>query len=348
MKKGAKAQLFTLDLLLALIPLTIAMGISANAMSGVAVQIEDYTGWYSNQRIVNEALDAMMKTPGDPEDWNYTYPALGPTTLGLASYEDSVLTPYFIDAKKVGALNRSISGTPLYQLGITALLGANFSYYNFTLKGADTNTTNMSISYSYGSRADVSNIYAAEQIGTYEIEKAMGIASDVGHLGTDPCYGGGGGKPPVWNVDFFVGTGELTTSDFWLYGVVDQSAGANSEYDVDTTAPLPDISGSCIGYSPLPGSGIFPCSSPPANAPGGGSPSCDETYNSNNGRIYRILIDSELVEGQENRVLIEAAGSPARIEDYYIIRAPDGTSDDIITSGLTKPKQIRVILEVGE
>ena len=86
-------------------------------------------------------------------------------------------------------------------------------------------------------------------------------------------------------------------------------------------------------------------SDPPNEEPGAGSPSCDD---SESGRIYRKLIDSELVEGQENRVLIGASGSPSRVEDYYIIRAPTGTSDDIITSGLTAPKQVRVILEMGE
>jgi uncharacterized membrane protein len=70
MKKGAKAQLFTLDLLLALIPLTIALGISASAISGVATQIEDYTDIYGMKRIATDAADVLIKTSGDPKEWD--------------------------------------------------------------------------------------------------------------------------------------------------------------------------------------------------------------------------------------------------------------------------------------
>ena len=82
MKRGTKAQLFTLDLLLALIPLTIALGISANAISGVSTQMEDYISLYSKQRIVSDAADVLVKAPGEPNDWSISTIE----TLGFATH----------------------------------------------------------------------------------------------------------------------------------------------------------------------------------------------------------------------------------------------------------------------
>lgn len=82
MTGGTKAQLFTLDLLLALIPLTIALGISASAISGVSTQIEDYISLYSKQRIVSDAADVLVKAPGEPNDWSISTIQ----TLGFATH----------------------------------------------------------------------------------------------------------------------------------------------------------------------------------------------------------------------------------------------------------------------
>ncbi|MEE8401230.1 MAG: FG-GAP-like repeat-containing protein [Candidatus Hydrothermarchaeaceae archaeon] len=79
---GAKAQLFTLDLLLALIPLTIALGMSASAISGVSIQIEDYLSLFSKQRVASDVADVLVKTPGEPKDWSIS----NMETLGFATH----------------------------------------------------------------------------------------------------------------------------------------------------------------------------------------------------------------------------------------------------------------------
>ena len=82
MKRGAKAQLFTLDLLLALIPLTIALGISASAISGMSIQLEDYIIFYSEQRVSSDVSDVLIKSPGEPYDWTIS----NIQTLGFATH----------------------------------------------------------------------------------------------------------------------------------------------------------------------------------------------------------------------------------------------------------------------
>jgi len=61
MKLKSKAQLFTLDLLIALIPLTIIIGVSANAFAGISSQQQWYSYFYEMQRVGNDALDVITK-----------------------------------------------------------------------------------------------------------------------------------------------------------------------------------------------------------------------------------------------------------------------------------------------
>ncbi|NOZ76387.1 MAG: hypothetical protein GXO65_01635, partial [Euryarchaeota archaeon] len=49
---GRKGQLLSLDLLLALVPLTIVMGMSASAMSGVISTQQDYLYTFHMHRVV--------------------------------------------------------------------------------------------------------------------------------------------------------------------------------------------------------------------------------------------------------------------------------------------------------
>jgi len=61
MKMKNNAQLFTLDLLIALIPLTIIIGLSANVISGIGTQQQQYSYYYDIQRVADDALDTLTK-----------------------------------------------------------------------------------------------------------------------------------------------------------------------------------------------------------------------------------------------------------------------------------------------
>ena len=146
-KKTRKAQLFTLDILLALVPLVIILGISANAFAGAVSQIQDYMLLYHTNRIVNNAADTLIKTSGIPENWNASYPSDGPEILGLARYT-GYEEPYYLDADKIIALNNTISGKPLYEYAIPELLGDdNLRYFGLYFRGATSNTSNLSLSF---------------------------------------------------------------------------------------------------------------------------------------------------------------------------------------------------------
>ena len=109
-----KAQLFTLDMMLALIPLTIALGVSASAISGLSSQILSFSYFYSTEQVAVSAVDTLIKTPGDPPDWNQSYiPEF--KSIGLAQhsyieiYRDTRTVSNALDRYKLVALhlNRS-------------------------------------------------------------------------------------------------------------------------------------------------------------------------------------------------------------------------------------------------
>jgi hypothetical protein len=64
-----RGQLLTLDLLLSLVPLVLVLGISANAMSGAVTQIQEYSTAYDDQRMLQDAADTLLKSPGEPPEW---------------------------------------------------------------------------------------------------------------------------------------------------------------------------------------------------------------------------------------------------------------------------------------
>jgi hypothetical protein len=138
-------QLLTLDLLLSLVPIVLILGISANAMTGVVNQMQDYVFGYDLQRVVDDAADVLVKTAGDPPNWTKSSP---PSIIGLSQYNntgsDEVKT-FYLDYDKILALDDIFNST------MPALLSNNstsFSYIKFSLKGAAQNTTDDILNWS--------------------------------------------------------------------------------------------------------------------------------------------------------------------------------------------------------
>ncbi|MFH1773585.1 MAG: hypothetical protein ABH874_01325 [Methanobacteriota archaeon] len=141
-----KAQLFTLDLLLALVPLTLVLGMSATAIGGVVTQIQEYVYFYSMQRQVSDAADVLIKTPGVPPDWNST---IAPVTVGLAKYnstEDRIYS-HILDSEKIGAMNSDY---------IKQLL-KGYRYFNLSIQSINESVVFSKV-LSSGPKASVSNI----------------------------------------------------------------------------------------------------------------------------------------------------------------------------------------------
>ncbi len=148
-----KAQLLTLDLLLALVPLTIILGLSASAMGGVINQLQEFTLFYSLQRQTSDALDVMVKTPGVPSSWNST---TSPSTPGLAVYICGETKPNFLDLEKVEALDVNTLSI-LFPASTNAQLEVLDLSSNITLKTVTYNVTGTSLE-------EASQVFVAKRV----------------------------------------------------------------------------------------------------------------------------------------------------------------------------------------
>ncbi|MFQ6136817.1 MAG: hypothetical protein ACE5PM_06525 [Candidatus Hydrothermarchaeales archaeon] len=198
-----RAQLFTLDLLLALVPLTIMLGMSANAMAGVTTQIQEYAYGYSMKRVTNDAADVLVKTAGEPPTWNSSNT---PTTVGLALYEENASTTNILDSDKV----KDMSSTYL-----TNLL-PNFQYYNLSITSLEDPT--FSTSWTSGTRTNVSDIVVAERRALLEIEKledAIHYKAYGGYTATSACTTGCA-TYEIYEMSFSVEPGDLSYYKYWF------------------------------------------------------------------------------------------------------------------------------------
>ncbi len=219
-----RAQLFAIDLLLAFIPLTIMLGMSANALSGMAFQVQDYANIYSLQRKTNDAADILIKSPGTPPNWNSS---INPTVSGLAYYDnttDKTFTNriYFL---KINALNES---------DLATLTGTTNNYLNISV-------IELSLSYTWGNNPseNAKDIAVAERYSGLQFSSDFGVFLDaigVTKTGTpvDPVcesmVGPGTGGCAYDNI-----TGvDTSNGDFYLY--VDSTGAASGEVVVGNGA----------------------------------------------------------------------------------------------------------------
>ena len=99
-KKDKKAQIFSLDVLLALIIITVILGISADAMDMVSYKAQDYSSRLSLERITADAADTLIKSSGSPDKWE-EYKIKGDTVPGLVKKEVDQAVPNTLSFVKI-------------------------------------------------------------------------------------------------------------------------------------------------------------------------------------------------------------------------------------------------------
>ncbi|MGF7117496.1 hypothetical protein [Methanobacterium oryzae] len=97
--------LFTSDLLLSLIIVTVAMGIAIGQFDALNYQMQDFTGRQSLDRTVNDAADYIIKTSGNPSNWNEIKPVISSSLPGLAYMSNIGPNNNYLNPKKMSILN---------------------------------------------------------------------------------------------------------------------------------------------------------------------------------------------------------------------------------------------------
>lgn len=106
--KDKQAMVFSIDLMLALVVITVVLGLSADAMDIAGSKMEDYAYGNSLERITLSSADMLIKTPGSPENWDELDDLSG-VTPGLADMNFTNMKTHsnIISISKIKRLNEN-------------------------------------------------------------------------------------------------------------------------------------------------------------------------------------------------------------------------------------------------
>ncbi|MBU4536071.1 MAG: hypothetical protein KKF16_09715 [Euryarchaeota archaeon] len=99
--------IFSTDLLLALIVLTVILGLSAEVVDTVSYKMQDYGSRNSLERLAHEGADILIKSPGSPDNWEelnvgeIKYPG-----LSRVDYDHSPPEGHLLSYKKILKLKK--------------------------------------------------------------------------------------------------------------------------------------------------------------------------------------------------------------------------------------------------
>ncbi len=170
LSEDSRGFALSLDLLLALIPITLLLGFVAADMDNLLYQMEDTVFRSSMDRAAGDAVSTLLETSGNPTDWEIN----GNTNVvGLAQFDPS----------KNGPMEGTID--PLKLAAITApqvqnLIGSN---YNFYMNVSTINKTGTPVSLktlgnsSFTTAKDVVRVERVAQASEFKV-----VSSQVGQI----------------------------------------------------------------------------------------------------------------------------------------------------------------------
>jgi hypothetical protein len=156
----------SLDLLLALIPITLVIGFVASDMDNLLFQMEDTVFRSSMDRAAGDAMSTLLETSGTPSDWEIN----GNTQIvGLAQLDPSTNTPKqgTVDPVKLAALNTS---------QVQQLVGNQYGFY-FNASTINNSGTPVSLktlgNSSFGSAKDVVRFQRIAQASQFKVVSSL-------------------------------------------------------------------------------------------------------------------------------------------------------------------------------
>lgn len=213
MKNGG--QVFTGDMIFAIILVVAFLSISTQAYNIASGQMQSYSNRYSLERITNDTADILVKTSGDPINWETRHPS-DLNTLGLAKLNpnNKPITNY-IDSNKISKLATEISGdnwTPTKENSDQAILNF-FNTKNFEINVMDNGTNFWKIwpGWESGGSSGVENSLEVAVVNRIVYGRIVTIKGRSPPLTLDP---------PVSEADnlfFWVSPEELEVFDWYLY-----------------------------------------------------------------------------------------------------------------------------------
>ncbi len=184
----------SLDLLIALIPLTILMGMMVTDMDNMFYTLQSTVYQSSLDRVGTDAVNTLIKTSGSPYNWEQTGDL---SVVGLAKYDNKKQMPVqnYLSAAKLSALQ------PAY---IQNLTGPGYAFY-LNITTVDTNRNVKTVGTPYNSStpnvARIERLVIASNIDL--ITSLEGLIRDAG-------------QPRTYSTTFPTNDESIASNDYWV------------------------------------------------------------------------------------------------------------------------------------
>lgn len=176
----SRGQLFSLDLLLALIPIIIVLGLVGANMDNILYLTQTTVYQSSTERAAADTLSTLIETTGNPVDWQKNG---SPITAGLADYDEPKDVPIegTISTLKLNALTGQ---------DIQNLLGNGYGYFlNITAAADNSEIATFGTDNITSVNATAQNVVRLERTGLYAIFEVVSSAKDLRrYTGTPRVY----------------------------------------------------------------------------------------------------------------------------------------------------------------
>ena len=187
----------SLDLLLALIPITLMLGMVAADMDNIMFQMQDTIFRGSTERVAADTVNTLLTTSGQPIDWETTG---NPIVPGLAQYDNNKGIPIegLISSSKLAALNN-----------LSDMIGPGYGY-NMTVSYILANGQNGATIKSLGNVPNAQDIIRIEKIARYaKLTPVSKIEGEIRGSGSSKTYTN---PPDTFKTNYFYNQ----TYTYWI------------------------------------------------------------------------------------------------------------------------------------
>ena len=199
-KGDSKGYALSLDLLLALIPITLMLGLVTANMGNIMYETQDTIYRSSNERVAADTANTLLKTSGDPYDWE-TNPATV-NVVGMAKYDynNHLTAEYVLTPQKVGATQSS---------AIQNILGSQYGFL-LTITGLPNGNTIVNMTNSGSTNANFNNASDVVKVERLVLVSAFDIVAEFKKVRLTR-------QPPTLTKYFPTNRAYLDIYDYYVY-----------------------------------------------------------------------------------------------------------------------------------
>jgi hypothetical protein len=164
-RRDSRGYALSLDLLLALIPLTIILGMVGADMDNMLYNVQDTVFRSSMDRVAVDTVNALLETSGTPPTWEQN--GTSNIVVGLAQYDSgkNMSIKNSIDPAKLNALTT-------HQSYLQNLVGNQYNF-NITITNAKTNSIVNTIGNNFVTNSSIRDVVKVERIVLYSKYKIV-------------------------------------------------------------------------------------------------------------------------------------------------------------------------------